>query len=167
MAGWFHVFKVDSFVFFGTANTLYQQLKALIAEQKVSKPKAERTKYLIFDLTEVTGIDSSARDVFFKVHRLLKTEGIHLVWAVTKPKVVKSFDEQGLYVGAEHFDSLDLALRHVEEELLLRAHHMSEKWLVNKTVRDIFQRQGETFARLRICIMTKVSACSAKDITNC
>jgi MFS superfamily sulfate permease-like transporter len=143
MAGWFQVFQVDSFVFFGTANTLYQQLKAHIKDQKATKPRAERTKYLIFDLTEVTGIDSSARDVFFKVHRLLKSEGINLVWAITNPKVMKAFDDQGLYVGAKHFISLDLALRHVEDELLRRAHHLSEKWLVNGTVRDIFQRQGE------------------------
>ncbi len=143
MSGWFHVFKVDSFVFFGTANTLYQQLKAHISHEKVSKPKAERTKYLIFDLSEVTGIDSSARDVFYKVHRLLKSEGINLVWAITNPKVVASFDDQGLYKGASHFDSLDLALRHVEDELLKKAHHLSEKWLVNETVRKIFQRQGE------------------------
>ena len=143
MAGWFQVFKVDSFVFFGTANTLYQQLKAHISEQKASKPKAERTKYLIFDLTEVTGIDSSARDVFYKVHRLLKKEGIKLVWAITNRKVKKSFGKQGLYVGATHFNSLDLALRHVEDELLLRARCLSGKWLVNDTVRNIFQRQGE------------------------
>lgn len=143
IAGWFQVFKVDSFVFFGTANTLYQQLKAHISEQKRSKPKAERTKYLIFDLTEVTGIDSSARDVFYKVHRLLKNEGIKLVWAITNPKVDEAFDDQGLYVGTTHFDSLDLALRHVEDELLRRAHHLSGKWLVNDTVRGIFQRQGE------------------------
>lgn len=143
MAGWFHVFKVDSFVFFGTANTLYQQLKAHISHEKVTKPKAERTKYLIFDLSEVTGIDSSARDVFYKVHRLLKSEGINLVWAITNPKVDRSFEDQGLYKGASHFDSLDLALRHVEDELLQKAHHLSEKWLVNETVRKIFQRQGE------------------------
>eukprot|EP00985_Skeletonema_marinoi_P003734 scaffold1616_cov173-Skeletonema_marinoi.AAC.6 len=143
MAGWFQVFKVDSFVFFGTANTLYQQLKAHLAKQKVTLPKAERTKYLIFDLSEVTGIDSSARDVFYKVHRLLKSEGINLVWAITNPKVGEAFEDQGLYVGAIHFDSLDLALRHVEDELLRKAHHLSEKWLVNQTVRDIFQRQGE------------------------
>lgn len=143
MAGWFQVVKVESFVFFGTANKLYQQLKAHIVDQKASKPKAERAKYLIFDLTEVTGIDSSARGVFFKVHRLLKSEGINLVWAITTTKVISAFNDQGLYVGANHFISLDLALRHVEDELLLRAHHLSQKWLVNKTVRDIFQRQGE------------------------
>ena len=143
MAGWFQVFKVDSFVFFGTANTLYQQLKAHISKQKVSKPKAERTKYLIFDLTEVTGIDSSARNVFYKVHRLLKSEVISLVWAIRNPQVGESFDDQGLYVGATHFDSLDHALRHVEDELLRKAHNLSQKWLKNGSVREIFERQGE------------------------
>ena len=151
------MFKVDSFVFFGTANTLYQQLKAHISEQKASKPKAERTKYLIFDLTEVTGIDSSARDIFYKVHRLLKNEGIKLVWAITNRKVKKSFGKQGLYVGATHFNSLELALRHVEDELLLRARRLSGKWLVNDTVRNIFQRQGEM--KLSLVLILWVSEC--------
>ena len=67
MSPWFQVFSVESFVFFGTANALYQQLKSHLANQKATKPKSERTKYLIFDLADVTGIDSSAKNVFFKV----------------------------------------------------------------------------------------------------
>ena len=61
MAPWFQVFAVESFIFFGTADNLYTQLNVHLAAQKVSKPKSERTKYLIFDLTGVTGIDSSAK----------------------------------------------------------------------------------------------------------
>ncbi|KAL7552508.1 hypothetical protein ACHAWF_015774 [Thalassiosira exigua] len=143
MSPWFQVFSVESFVFFGTANNLYQQLKAHLAHQKRTKPKAERTKYLIFDLTEVTGVDSSAKNVFFKVHRLLKNEKINLVWAMSTPKLVKKFDSWGLFAGStvHHFTSLDLALRHVEDLLLCRAAKMSDKWLVNDTVRRIFERQ--------------------------
>lgn len=144
MSPWFQVFSAESFVFFGTANNLYQQLKKHLADQKTgenAKPKAERTKYLIFDLTEVTGIDSSAKDVFFKVHRLLKTEGIKLIWAMRVEKLKKKFDAWGLYVGTSQHDSLDLALRHVEDSLLQRAHTLSGKWLVNDTVKRIFERQ--------------------------
>mmetsp|Transcript_9887 Transcript_9887/g.21422 ORF Transcript_9887/g.21422 Transcript_9887/m.21422 type:complete len:1286 (+) Transcript_9887:334-4191(+) len=141
MSPWFQIFSVESFVFFGTANNLYQQLKANLAEQKATKPKAERTKYLIFDLTEVTGIDSSAKDVFFKVHRLLKTEGISLGWAMMNPKIVKKFTNWGLFEGTTHHTTLDLALRYVEDVLLQRANHLSQKWLVNPTVRKIFERQ--------------------------
>lgn len=141
MSPWFQVFSVESFVFFGTANNLYQQLKAHLADQKMTKPKAERTKYLIFDLAEVTGIDSSAKDVFFKVHRILKEEGIHLIWAMMNPKLLKKFSAWGLNAGTKQFDSLDLALRHVEDELLRRAHQMAQKWQANSTVRSIFERQ--------------------------
>merc|ERR1719464_413734 len=138
MSPWFQVFFVDSFIFFGTANNLYQQLKAHLASQKATKPQAERIKYFIFDLSEVTGIDSSAKDVFFKVHRLLTTEGVNLVWAMTNPKIIKKFAAWGLHVGASHFASIDLALRHVEDELLCYAHGLSQKWLVNHTVKRIF-----------------------------
>mmetsp|Transcript_15923 Transcript_15923/g.28658 ORF Transcript_15923/g.28658 Transcript_15923/m.28658 type:complete len:1321 (-) Transcript_15923:113-4075(-) len=141
MSPWFQVFSVESFVFFGTANNLYQQLKAHLADQITTKPKAERTKYLIFDLAEVTGIDSSAKDVFFKVHRLLKAEGINLVWAMKHPKIIKKFGGWGLFSGTTHCNTLDLALRHVEDVLLRRASLLSDKWLVNPEVRKIFERQ--------------------------
>jgi len=141
MSPWFQVFSVDSFVFFGTANNLYQQLKAHLADLKATKPRAEQTKYLIFDLAEVTGIDSSAKDVFFKVHRLLKAEGINLVWAMKHHKIIKKFEGWGLFSGTTHWNTLDLALRHVEDVLLRRASRLSDKWLVNPTVRKIFERQ--------------------------
>lgn len=141
MAPWFQVFSIDSFVFFGTANNVYQQLKAHLADQKVSKPRAERTKYLIFDLSEVTGIDSSSKDVFFKVRRILKAEGMSLVWAVRNPKIVEKFTNWGLFDGTARCNTLDLALRFVEDKLLLRAHGLSDKWLANPTVRKIFERQ--------------------------
>ena len=89
----------------------------------------------------MTGIDSSAKDVFFKVHRLLKAEGINLVWAMGNPKIVNKFINWGLTAGTTHFTTLDLALRNVEDQLLLHAHELSAKWLVNPTVRKIFERQ--------------------------
>ena len=51
------------------------------------------------------------------------------------------FETWGLIQGAKQFVSLDLALRHVEDELLLRAHQLSEKWLVNKTVQNMYENQ--------------------------
>lgn len=121
MSPWFQVFSIDSFIFFGTVNNMYQLLKQHVAAQQL-KPKAERTKYLIFDLSAVTGIDSSAKSVFFKVHRLLSQQYIKLIWAFSQRKMIKKFDDWGLLAGnVEHYDSLDVALRHVEDCLIQRA----------------------------------------------
>ena len=141
MSPWFQVFSIDSFIFFGTANNMYSLLKQHIAAQQL-KPKSERTKYLIFDLSAVTGIDSSAKSVFYKVHRLLSQQYIKLIWAFSQSKMIKKFDDWGLYAGnVERYDSLDVALRHVEDELLQRASQLSSRWLVNSTVRKIYERQ--------------------------
>ena len=135
------MFSIDSFIFFGTANNMYQLLKQHVAAQQL-KPKAERTKYLIFDLSAVTGIDSSAKSVFFKVHRLLSQQYIKLIWAFSQTKMIKKFDDWGLLAGnVEHYDSLDVALRNVEDDLLQRASRLSSRWLVNSTVRKIYERQ--------------------------
>jgi len=141
MAPWFQVFEVESFVFFGTANKLYQQLKDHLNSQKADKPKAERTKILIFDMVNVTGIDLTATTIFTKVHRLLKSEGVHLVWAMHhENEYYAKFAEWGLHSGTEQHDSLDHAIRYVEDALLLRAHNMSQKWLVNPSVKALFER---------------------------
>ncbi len=56
-------------------------------------------------------------------------------------KIIKKFDAWGLFAGTKHLKTLDLALRYVEDALLRRASRLSDKWLVNPTVRKIFERQ--------------------------
>ena len=59
------VFTIDSFVFFGTADKTYQQLKVHLQRQIERRvPRAERVKMLVFDLTGVTGIDPTAKGAF-------------------------------------------------------------------------------------------------------
>jgi len=142
LSPWYQVFKVESFVFFGTANNVYQQLKEHLNNQKERIPRAQRTKFLIFDMTEVTGIDVTAANVIEKVQRLLKDEGIELVWATKCDSVFgKKLVKWGLDDGSKRFDSLNLALTFVEDECLNHAHALSERWLVNKTLRRIFEQQ--------------------------
>jgi hypothetical protein len=139
---WFQVFTIDSFVFFGTADRTYQQLKAHLQRQtERGVPRAERVKTLVFDLSGVTGIDPTAEGAFFKMRRLLDSEGVTAVWA--EPGVSRAADrlEGWLDEGAERFASLDLALKHVEDELLAHAQRLSEKWMENPTAEAIRRHQ--------------------------
>ena len=98
-------------------------------------------KYFILDLQGVTGIDLTAKDVFVKVKRLLKNYGITLIWSTpVGGKIMKKLLRWGL-LEDDPFDSIDLALRYVEDECLFRAHKLCEKWLVNETAKSIFEQQ--------------------------
>ena len=99
-------------------------------------------KYFILDLQGVTGIDLTSRDVFIKLKRLLKDNNITLVWSIPfGGKIMNKLERWGIVEVADPFDSTDLALSHVEDECLNRAHKLCVKWLVNDTVRSIFEQQ--------------------------
>eukprot|EP00965_Chrysotila_dentata_P073611 2431495-Pleurochrysis_carterae.AAC.2 len=63
---WYHVIHAKGYVFFGTASKLYATMKAHLAEIK-GRPACQRTKVLIWDMSEVYGIDATAGLVFGKV----------------------------------------------------------------------------------------------------
>jgi hypothetical protein len=70
------------------------------------------------------------------MRRFLESEGVTAVWV--EPHNANSANRLvawGLYDGAERFSSLDLALKHVEDALLLRAQRLSEKWMARLVAR--------------------------------
>ena len=64
--------NLQSYLFFGSANRLYQHVKALLQEQP-------ECRYLIFDFKLVTGIDSSAAYSFAQIKRSAHELGVKLV----------------------------------------------------------------------------------------
>lgn len=64
--------SLQSYLFFGSANRLYQQVKALFA----SEPGC---RFLVFDFRLVTGIDSSAMHSFIQIKQAAEEVGARLV----------------------------------------------------------------------------------------
>ena len=64
--------NLQSYLFFGSANRLYQHVKALLAQ----RPEC---RYLVFDFKLVTGFDSSAAYSFAQIKRSADERGIELV----------------------------------------------------------------------------------------
>jgi sulfate permease, SulP family len=64
--------NLQSYLFFGSANRLYQHVKALLARHP-------ECRFLIFDFKLVTGIDSSAAYSFAQIKRAAHDRGIKLV----------------------------------------------------------------------------------------
>mmetsp|Transcript_23205 Transcript_23205/g.55929 ORF Transcript_23205/g.55929 Transcript_23205/m.55929 type:complete len:1314 (-) Transcript_23205:373-4314(-) len=136
---WYYIFSAHGFVFFGTASSLYRSFKAHCAESQ-KLPRCERTKMIIFDMTQVFGIDATAEAVFNKIKKLAVKQNIELVWAGLNPKLTEKFDKRSVIAGTHSYKSLDAALKYVEDELLRHVHNLAQQWLVDDTCRHIYNR---------------------------
>ena len=76
--------SLQSYLFFGSANRLYQQVKALFA----ARPD---TRFLLFDFRLVTGIDSSAIHSFTQIKRAADELGARLVLVNLSPELRTRF----------------------------------------------------------------------------
>jgi sulfate permease, SulP family len=75
---------LQSYLFFGSANRLYQHVKALLERH----PKC---RFLIFDFRLVTGIDSSATHSFLQIKEAAAASGARIVLANLMPELAKAF----------------------------------------------------------------------------
>jgi sulfate permease, SulP family len=75
---------LQSYLFFGSANRLYQHVKALLERQP-------RCLFLIFDFRLVTGIDSSATHSFLQIKEAATAVGTRIVLANLTPELEKAF----------------------------------------------------------------------------
>src|ERR1700722_6091621 len=75
--------NLQSYLFFGSANRLYQHVKALLARHP-------ECRFLVFDFKLVTGIDSSAAYSFAQIKRSAHDRGIKLVLVHLPPPAEKA-----------------------------------------------------------------------------
>ena len=104
--------NLQSYLFFGSANRLYQHVKALLARHP-------ECRFLVFDFKLVTGIDSSAAYSFAQIKRAAHDRGVklvlvHLPAAAEKALRSSEFISQEIGVVPE----LDHALEWCENEII-------------------------------------------------
>ncbi|HZP09834.1 SLC26A/SulP transporter family protein [Methyloceanibacter sp.] len=92
--------SLQSYLFFGSANRLYQQVKALFAREP-------GTRFLVFDFGLVTGIDSSAIHSFTQIKRVAEEAGARLVLVDLPSEVERAFLARGV-ITSEVIRSGDL-----------------------------------------------------------
>jgi len=111
-----YILELDGFLFFGTANTLLEQMRARVAD--VNQPKAF---YIILDFNRVTGLDSSAVLSFAKGMNLAEAQGIILVLTHVSPRIKRQLELGGISekeTRLRFFIDLDHGLEWCEEQLL-------------------------------------------------
>jgi len=113
--------NLQSYLFFGSANRLYQHVKVLLREQP-------ECRYLLFDFKLVTGIDSSAAYSFAQIKRSAHDLGVHLVLvhlSATADKVLRSSDF--VTDGVSTIDELDHALEWCENEIIVQHQGLAQE----------------------------------------
>jgi SulP family sulfate permease len=81
--------KLQSYLFFGSANRLYRQVKTLLVEQP-------ECRFLLLDFRLVTGVDSSAIHSFTQIKQAAEDAGTHLVLVNLSPDLQIAFRAHGI-----------------------------------------------------------------------
>ncbi len=104
--------NLQSYLFFGSANRLYQHVKALLARHP-------ECRYLLFDFKLVTGIDSSAAYSFAQIKRSADERDIKLVLVHLPPQAEKALRSSGFVTADVSIaPELDHALESCENEII-------------------------------------------------
>ncbi|MFZ0609984.1 MAG: SulP family inorganic anion transporter [Xanthobacteraceae bacterium] len=103
---------LQSYLFFGSANRLYQHVKALLAAQ----PDCH---FLIFDFRLVTGIDSSATHSFAQIKQIAGASGARLVLVNLTVELERAFHTaRFISDGVMVVSDLDRALEFCEQSII-------------------------------------------------
>lgn len=145
--------NLQSYLFFGSANRLYQHVKQLLQE----RPEC---RYLLFDFKLVTGVDSSAAYSFAQIKRSAADLGVELILvhlSAAAEKVLRSSDFIG--EGVVIIPELDNALEWCENELISQHQGLAQE---AANLRDwfagILDSEDDADALIRRCQRIEVAA---------
>ena len=123
--------NLQSYLFFGSANRLYQHVKALLARHP-------ECRFLIFDFKLVTGIDSSAAYSFAQIKRTAHDRGIRLVLVNLQAAAEKALrSSEFISNEVSIVPELDHALEWCENEIITQYEGLGDE---EASLRDWFVR---------------------------
>lgn len=111
-----YIMKLEGFIFFGTANGIFDALR-----QRVKMTKTEDVKYCLLDFSKVSGIDSTGMLSFNRMIHWCQEQGITLVFAGVKENIKNHFVQEGTQPGSismQFFPNLDRAMEWCENEIV-------------------------------------------------
>jgi SulP family sulfate permease len=104
--------RLQSYLFFGSANRLYEHVKTLLA-------KMPNCRFLLFDFRLVTGLDSSAVHSFTQIKQAAETLGARPVLVNLTPGIEKAFrDNQFITNDILVIPDIDRALEFCENAII-------------------------------------------------
>lgn len=145
--------NLQSYLFFGSANRLYQHVKALLA-------RYPECRYLLFDFKHVTGIDSSAAYSFAQIKRSADERDIKLVLVHLPPLAEKALRSSGFITAdVSIVPELDHALESCENEIIAEHQGLQQE---EASLRDWFTQilgsEQDAAALIHRCQRVEVDA---------
>ena len=111
------ILKLQGFIFFGTANSLYEQVKLKVADS------GKNIQYVLMDMSLVQGIDSSAVKSFEKLTQHLGKNAISLAMVNMASEATQLFEVNGLNSDNQEmlffFSNMNDTLEWCEDEILI------------------------------------------------
>ena len=111
------ILPLQGFIFFGTANSLYEQVKTMVATD------AKKVQFVTMDMNLVQGIDSSAVKSLDKLMLHLEKKEIKLFLVNLSPRVADLLEVNGFtqenHASLNILRSLDEALEQCEDSVIL------------------------------------------------
>ena len=145
------ILPLQGYIFFGSANRLLERIKLHLQSQNEIN-----LKYLVFDLKQVTGIDSSTINSFNKLRILAELDNFQVLFCNLTPKIISQFEAEGLFADNMdfflQFDDLDHGMEWCEEQIISETAIGSNK---QKKEIDEIKLFEEKFADLLIYFESK------------
>ena len=113
------ILELQGFLFFGTADKLFQQVRRRVAE-----PERVALRFAVLDFRQVSGLDSSAVLSFVKLKQLAESQDFVLVLAHCSPEISRQLEKGGLADDGARirgFPELDRAVEWCENQVLQTA----------------------------------------------
>jgi sulfate permease, SulP family len=111
------IFELQGYVFFGTANRIFEQIK-----ERLQSPQASSLRVVALDFRQVNGIDASAALSFVRLKRLLIQHHILLVFTGLSSTIEQRMQREVLTAAdRDHwrlFSDLDHAMEWFEDQVL-------------------------------------------------
>ena len=111
-----HIVKLDGFIFFGTANNLYEKIK-MVLRREGGLP----LQFIILDFALVSGLDSTALLSFQKMLQLSASNGVQLILSGLQGRALDQFQKDGLINQNEDLhimQDLDRAIEFCETRII-------------------------------------------------
>lgn len=113
------VYKLQGFIFFGTANDLYERIR-----QRLHDPADAAVRTILLDFALVPGLDSTGLLYFNKLLQLFQERGLTLILTGLNERLAGQFHTHGIderLAGLEVFADMDRGLEWYEAQVLAAA----------------------------------------------
>lgn len=126
-----YVVKLAGFLFFGTIVSVENHIRGMLDEKTF---KERPIRFLILEMTHLTGIDFSAAEAFTRINRLLSTKQVNLIMCgiTFRSEIERSLRSVGLWDDGndtvQTFEDLNSALEYCENNLLRTFYARKDAW---------------------------------------